>query len=236
MFFPRGRSKGYPIPLPPGGGYANGVNYPGGNPASISPDGRIVAGSYVISNSRHCFVWHPGDAVASDIGLPAGYSDCMAYDIDKSGTVVGKLYSPSTYSAFVYRDGQFTVMDPANAQFDAVNAAGHAVGGDSTGLGGIFWDGHQLSHFHRQDNWMFGVAGGINSFDEAVSVGINEVQDTVSILVYSGGQVTEIGSRIDNPPGWAEFPLNVYGINDAGVIAGTASIGGVSHGFLLIPD
>ncbi len=101
-----------------------------------------------------------------------------------------------------------------------------------------YWDHLVLySGGNLQD---LGTFGGVSS--EAVA--INNKGEVLGYYVdadganhyflYNNGQVTDIVSQIANGAGWTSFSID--GFNDNDQIIGTATINGVTDGFLLTPE
>lgn len=239
MYYPHATTQGQGIPLPGGNVYGEHWNL---SPGGISPDGSQVTGTFEddqAGGNWHCFQWSPGEQVATDIGLPAGYDICEAYGINKSGEIVGQVWSESTgFSAFVYRNGAFSLVGPHGNSDDvhlaAVNATGHATGDDAAAAA-VFWDGTNLTVIPQQGVLKMYAGVAMNLYDQVVGWGSDNGQGT--IMMYSGGTLIDLVPLIDNPQGW-DFTTSssATGINDAGVIVGNAYVGGTPHAFMLIPD
>jgi probable HAF family extracellular repeat protein len=87
-----------------------------------------------------------------------------------------------------------------------------------------------------------GTLGGVNSTARGVNntgqiVGDSELVANSSsrhAFVYSAGQMLDLNTRLVNPLLWQL--QSAVGINDLGQIAGTGTLAGVSHAFLLTPQ
>jgi uncharacterized membrane protein len=244
MYYPRGQGR-QGIPLPGGSVYEAGTV---GNvaPLGISPDGTKVVGSYKAAqdgNLGHCFSWAPGDAVATDLGMQAGYQICNACAVNDDGIVVGQLWGTDTgFAAFVYSGGTFRLVGPTGLQHDpeltAVNAKGHATG-DISFAQAVYWNGRKFATISPSGplNMVAGTA--IDDHDNIVGWGWNG--NALTVLMYTGGELVDLVPLIDNVAGWDFSNGLPTGISEAGTIVGYALFDDGSglehtHGYMLVPD
>jgi len=236
MYYPRG-FKDYEIPLPGGANYGWSINPP---EIGMSPDGTQVAGTFMDPGSRqhHCFLWHPGDAVATDIGLPAGgFSRCAAWDVNDAGEIVGQLWGTDTiFAAFVYRDGEFRIVGPqgwSGGELRAVNRKGHAVGDNGTPW---FWNGRHLRTIPKDGDLEMDYPTALNERDEIVGWGSSQV------VLYSNGVLVDVVPLIDDRTHWEfRFGGGATGINEKGEISGWTYYDDGSgtespRGYILVPN
>jgi hypothetical protein len=241
MYYPRS-GKDYGIPLPGGSVYsANGTSsIP---PMGMAPGGAQVVGAYIAVQDglTHCFGWHPGDAVATDLGMPAGYEICDAYGVNDAGVVVGQVWSENTgFAAFVYSVGSFTIVGPSGQDpvLTAVNGKGHATGNLSN-AGALFWNGTALKKIAASGSLNLDSGTAIDSHDNIAGWGTNA--NGLTILLYSGRMLVDLVTLIDNAQGWNFHGAMPTGLADDGTIVGFALFddgSGVehTHGFMLVPD
>jgi uncharacterized membrane protein len=230
MYYPRG-GKGYRIPLPGGGEYGSDV--------VLSPDGRNVVGTFWDAEDHsHCFSWHPGDAVATDIGLPpGGYTSCSVTDVNDAGEITGLVANSLT--GFIYKDAQFQLLD--SFSLASLNKKGHAAGTNENSEA-VFWNGKRAIVIPPTDSLEMVIGNAINDQDDIVGYGYTTAS-TISPLLYTGGTLVELVPLIDNAEDWSFSGAvpRVTGINDRGEITGNAyhrEADGSErfHGYILQPN
>jgi hypothetical protein len=245
MYYPRG-TKNYGIPLPGGSLFSegSGANF---SPLGMSPDGSKVVGTYnaqQFDDLPRCFAWTPGDAVATDLGIvPGGYEICHANAVNDNGVVVGQLWGTNTgFAAFVWSNGSFRLVGPVGHDHDpvlaAVNAKGHATGNLSD-AGAVYWNGTRFSNIAPSGSLEMDGGTAIDDHDNIVGWGANG--DTMTILMYTGGQLIDLVPLIDNSTGWDFTAGSPTGLANDGTIVGYAFFDDGSgleheHGYILVPD
>jgi hypothetical protein len=242
MYYPHGL-KGYGIPLPGGSVYSGGGTL-SDTLMGMSSDGTKIVGTYIAEQAGgqgHCFEWSPGDAIATDLGLPDGYDVCYAYGVNDNGVVVGQLWSVAAGStAFVYSGGSFTTVGPANrdAALTAINARGHATG-TIANANAVRWNGSTFRKIAPSGTLHMYAGTAIDSHDNIAGWGPNG--SGLTLLLYSGGTLVDLVPLIDNAAGWDFDGARPTGLSDDGSIVGFALFddgGGLEHvhGFMLVPD
>jgi hypothetical protein len=242
MYYPRG-AKDFAIPLPEGADQADMLSFV---PVGISLNGHQVAGSYMTLASvyAHCFLWSPGDATSTDIGLPAGYHTCEAWGVNDHGEIVGHAWSDTSSASFVYQDGVFTLVGkPDVDHLERINTKGRAVGGRGNRAGGvaIWWNGLRMQRVPAMGGLKMQEAMAIN--DEGVIVGSGVDGARGTILRYADGVLDDVVPMIENPEGW-DFTGRLAlptGINVQGEITGNAMFddgSGKKHAraYILVPQ
>jgi probable HAF family extracellular repeat protein len=185
-----------------------------------------------------------GSTVTRLPALPNGGVDVIPVAVSNSGLVVGKADNSTTGTqAAEWSNGAITALGglpgSTDSQATAVNASGEAVGtsvdpADSDGHAVLYANG-TVTDLHAPgtgDPESDAEANAIN--DSGVIVGQGGNGDA---FVYSNGQATDLNTLIAAGSG---FTLNVAtGINDNGVIVGTASLAAhpnETFGFELTPN
>jgi hypothetical protein len=231
MYYDHTKSAGTPIPLPEGQMYGFWWAH---TPGGISVDGKHVVGTYQRPTGYSgCYHWVPGQSVATNIGIPAGYQWCEALDVNKSGVIVGDVEDSAGDHAYVYSNGQFKVVGGVDTVLLGVNGHAHAVGYvGSLSTTATFWDGSHLSVLPTQGALTMTAARALNTSDTIVGQGTDGSDYTC--MMYSHGVLTDLQKTLDNPGNWSLGYCT--DINDAGVIVGIGYIGGQTHAFMLTPD
>jgi hypothetical protein len=242
MYYPKG-AKDFAIPRPAGADPAQTfADVPGG----LSPDGQRVAATYKprASSYTHCFVWHPGDATSTDIGLPPGYDACNAWDVNDAGEIVGQVVDQThgTTSSFLYRDGAFEFVGTGGfekAFVFAINRKGHAIGNYADAA--AWWNGRHLRKIPATGDLRMESAAAIDDRDEIVGTGVNG-SFVRTLAMVADGVIVDLVPLIDNPAGWDfnDVTGGPSGIDERGEITGTAKFddgsGPQYHGFVLVPN
>lgn len=236
-YYPRGAVQGIAIPLPDGADFGRAYADHDLQAIGLSPDGTEVAGAFwTAASHHHCYQWHPGDALATDIGLPEGFDDCWAWDVNDAGQVVGSVNGPDGSAAFVFQDGAFTLVNSPSVnggQLRAVNRAGHAAG--TYGFQAAYWNGQRFKAIPASDNLYMQFANAINDRDDIVGSGAS------GIVMFKDGALVDVVPLIVDAGDWNfEVGGQPAGIDDHGDISGTAvvSLGRgryAIHGYLLVP-
>ena len=238
MYYPRG-AKDYTIPMPDG---ANVGYLYSAAPVGVSPDGMQVVGVFqdVHDGRDHCFLWHPGDLVATDIGLPGGgFSGCEAWDVNDAGQVVGRVEALNAGgAAFVWQNGTFTLVGPQGekgGELTAVNKKGHAIG-DVFASKGWYWDGKELHTIPPSGGLDMTYPTAINERDEIVGRG--DGASGLTILKYADGNLVDLVPLIEGAEQWKLADGLPTGIDEHGRISGYCYLvgGGAPHGYVLIPQ
>ena len=226
--------------------YSNGTmqsigRLPGGNTSfayAINNSGQ-VAGDSLTSDPAitHAFLYSNG--TVQDLGTLGG-SQSNAFGINNHGDVVGLAYGSDGVShAFVYSNGQIQnigqLWGPAASVARAVNDNGVVVGyGYFLGL--LPRHAFEYSNGTITDLQTLGgissAARGINSQGEIVGDS-NTPSGADHAFIDTNGTMQDLNSMIDSSSNWVLQQASA--INDSGEIAGTGTIDGKQHAFLLKP-
>lgn len=224
------------------------LNPTGGTSAAtaINSTGQI-AGYIAVSPSKNqpaqdrAFLYSNGNL--TQLPLPTGgFSVSYAYSLNDSGKVVGEAYTGQSALAhgFFY-DGSSSVqigdLGGGSSTPLAINKNDRAVGYSSNA------DGYDHAFTYQAGSLTdLGTLGGhysyansINNNDQVVGGSFADRGDSVfHAFVSDGVNMTDLNTKItSNAVNWV---LNeAKGINDSGVIAGTGTLWGQKHGFMLMP-
>lgn len=199
------------------------------------------------ANYYHAFVWKAG--VIQDIS-PAGLGDpsySRAFDVNNSEQIVGYIdrddsltFTESDRAAFIWEDGVFRTLDHlpgyTSSTAVAINEAGQAVG----------WSSDAAGTSSRATAWANGRAYDLGSLEGDSNSRALAANDNGQVVGWSGtaegasraffwqrGVMLDINSILPAGSGW--HLIEARGINNQGMIVGTALVNGARRAFLLIP-
>lgn len=208
-----------------------------GKAVAINGNGEITGNSMTAANVYHCFISYGTGLV--DIGSLSSNGGCVASAINSNGLVVGYANNGTATHAFLY-DGQklndLGTLGGKTSSAAAINDSGTIVGQAAilSGVSRAFvFTGSQMTNL--------GTLGPATGNSAAISINASgqilgnystTVAPTSRPFFYSSGVMTDLNSLV---PGLTAIdPSNIY-LNDAGQIAGTGTINGQQHAFLLTP-
>jgi probable HAF family extracellular repeat protein len=217
---------------------------PLGGPQAFANDiydaGQIVGwANPPTSGYNHAFYYDGAGAVDIHLQFPSALQS-VANGLNDAGDVVGFLISGSRYEAFLYRDGQATILPSLGGsltQATDINDVGQATGFSSTTSNAshaVMWasDGsiRDLGTLGGYYSWAFDIN------DSGHVVGESSTNDgRPGPFVHDGQGMRNLNDLIPADSGWTLY--RATGINDAGQIVGYGlreGLGGL-HGFLLTP-
>ena len=221
------------------------INLGGGTWSSayaINDSTQIVGEWKPLPGMSHGFVWQ--DGVMTDLGPILGASRSAALDISNAGHVTGFMGSGSfeTWRAFILHDGLVTEL-PAIPGVDisvgrAINNLGHVavrgsiIDGETFVHRSFLWDGNQLTDLGT----LLGTTNcnAIDLNDQQQIVGNCDNLGPSTPFLWQDGVMANLRDLIPADP---DLTLrDVYAINEAGQIAGSASYQGNFVGVLLTPE
>jgi probable HAF family extracellular repeat protein len=227
------------------GGHVTDVGTLGGDYSvayALSSAGHVVGSSLTATDDEHAFLWSNG--VITDINAFGGeYSS--ARGVNASGTAVGFSYLPNgAFHAFVRAGAVVTDLGTLGgdySQANAINDAGQVVGeaylAGNTKVHGFLWTGSGGLRDLGELGAFYSMAMAVDSTATRI-VGRAAVPNHTGYIVYhafvyTAGRMQDLNKMIPKGTGWVL--QEATGVNDAGQIAGTGTIHGQTHAFLLNP-
>jgi len=201
---------------------------------AINQGGLVVGSAYDTAGKARCFLSSGGGLV--DPGTLGG-SFCNAFAVNDAGQVTGSSATAAGIGHAFLRGPQGMVdlgtLGGSSSLGKAINRHGHVVGSARTAANQT----HAFIHDGTQMIDM-GTLGGTSSVATAVNALGQAVGNSTLAsgakqpFFYANGTMVNLNAVV---PGLSNInPDNVY-LNDAGQIAGTGSIGGQQHAFVLTP-
>lgn len=199
------------------------------------------------ANYYHAFVWKDGviqDLSEAGLGDPS-YS--RAFDVNNAGQIVGYIdrdegmtFTESDREAFLWEAGVFSTLEhlPGYTSSTAValNEAGEAVGwsGDvtETTSSAALWSGGAVVALGSLDDDRNSRALAVNDKGQVVGWSRNDANDSRAFF-WQEGLMLDLNSLLPAASGW--HLVEASGINNEGMIVGTARKDGELRAFLLIP-
>jgi probable HAF family extracellular repeat protein len=217
------------------GGAALAIGGAGSYALAINESGQIGGMLTTAAGDGHAFLADGG--ALTDLGALPGGDWSSTYGLNNAGDAAGYGNTASgAFRGFTWSpDGGYSVLGTfggANSYAMAINDSGEAAGSAQLADGALnaFIDvGGQLTDL--------GTLGGMNSYayginDAGVVVGYSLLgSGDAHAFVFENGAMIDLNSLIDPSTGWV---LNeAYAINASGEIAGSGTLNGVEHAFLL---
>ncbi|MGG5259100.1 hypothetical protein [Phycicoccus avicenniae] len=224
----------------------DGLPGPGGESSArgVNLSGVVVGQSHVDGvNPPHAVRWTNG--VMTDLGTGYGSgSGSAARGINDDGTVVGVRYASqsSPTRAVVWRGGRIidlgslggTTTSPWStlSEAHAVNNAGQVVGA------ALPKEGYPLHGFIWANGVMRDLGGLGGTVEATVALGINGIGSVVGFsqakngethgFLWTNGAMRDLGVL---GPDFTYRSSQAAGINDAGVVVGSARVSGAAYGY-----
>jgi probable HAF family extracellular repeat protein len=209
--------------------------------SAISAGGTIAGVAADSRGTYHCVRWQGG--VAEDLAI--GGSSCHIAGVNVRGAIAGTVRRrDGTDQAFIWQDGSkraLASLGGPGSVAASINDQGHVVGTAQ------FWiTEHRINEhavlWNRHGVVDLGTLDGV--FGHSHAYGVNNAGDVVGDSIaadgyahgflYTGGQMLDLGSLIENGEGW--FVSNPQDISDDGVIVGTTGAdGGRFRAYMLVP-
>jgi probable HAF family extracellular repeat protein len=218
-------------------------NLPGGTSSigmAVNRRGEVAGLAFDENNEARGFLYKHGTLINLGSFSDAGVS--IAYALNDHGDVTGYSDLPSFITdVFLYEDGQLKDIGGLPGHFFSIgygiNDARQIVGwsGGPDGAFGFRWEKGKFKNLGILRGGSTSRAQGINNHGEIVGSAdwnATNALDTHAVL-YRFDKWEDLNRMIPADSGWE---LNVaQAINDEGEIAGTGTINGASHAFLLKP-
>jgi probable HAF family extracellular repeat protein len=214
----------------------------------VNDAGTVVGwGPSPRANYYHAFIWKNG--AIQDLS-PAGLGDpnySRAFDINNAEQVVGYIdrddsftFTESDHDAFIWEKGVFRTLGHlpgyTSSTAVAINETGQAVGWSSdvtgTNSSAAAWANGRVISLGKLpgDSNSRALAG--NDVGQVVGWSGNTENDSRAFF-WQNGVMVDLNSLLPADSGWQL--IEARGINNRGMIVGTARINGELRAFLLIP-
>ncbi|MDY6984612.1 MAG: hypothetical protein SV422_16110 [Pseudomonadota bacterium] len=199
------------------------------------------------ANYYHAFVWKNGvieDLSDAGLGDPS-YS--RAFDVNNAEQIVGYIdrddamtFSEGDRDAFIREDGAFRTLGHlpgyTSSTAVAINELGQAVGwsGDVTGATSraVAWSGSSVIDLGTLAGDSNSRALAVNDRGQVVGWSGNAENDSRAVF-WQKGLMLDLNSLL--PPGSGWHLIEARGINNQGMVVGTARVNGALRAFVLIP-
>ena len=202
---------------------------------AINASGEIVGNSYYSNYTVHGFIAHAGVSGLVDIGTLGG-PNCFPNAINDAGQVVGVSSNGKSSHAFLYDGKNMTdlgTLGGTSSDAIGINKFGQIIGYSKTASGaqhGFLYSGRSMIDL--------GTLGGTLTTPLAINANAQVIgsstlaNGTKHAFFYSNGVMTDLETAV---PGLSNININWLYLNDAGQIAGSGTINGNQHAFLLTP-
>jgi hypothetical protein len=221
---------------------------------------NVAAGYSYSASGKRAVLWTASGQI-EEIGVPPGYTEAEAEDINDSGDVLVHARAPTMSRGFVWRNGMWTEIVNSSDQATVVyqlNRAGAVVGaGGSPGAYGFYWSGatgfqylaplpSQFDSFGRFGHAINGneqIAGTSQSVNGCGSHDVCQnavIWDSYSSIPHDLGNLGSTSTQ----PGWATaFSINQtqevagWGLQplEGGGTAPRAFVGTTARGLAILP-
>ncbi|MGB7924786.1 MAG: FG-GAP-like repeat-containing protein [Pyrinomonadaceae bacterium] len=192
---------------------------------SINETGQVAGVSEINGFDESRAFWYDGTTMrnlgTSQGGTGAG-SYSAAYNINNSNQIVGQTADDTSRIAFLYQNGQMTLVGTPFAfdSADDINDAGKIVGSEYVGNGitkSYILNGSQVTYIEPLGG-RASYAHAVNSSDQVVGEAEFSVNNVFKhAFLYSNGQLRDLNA-FNAPQSFA------YDINDAGQIVGNINL------------
>ncbi len=206
----------------------DGPDCGGGQTASVMPEGLNDEGQFVgrfscAGGGEQALLWDSGSFIELD--LPDGFHQGRCEEINGGGMITGTMWDP--FRALYYDGGEMINLGVLPGDLwsaaAAISNTGRVVGYSSDPTVGpqrsFVWEDGAMSEIE--------LPFGPNSCATDISDDGETIVGWMGITPYQGsrayirvdGQVTDLGTVLDGPSGWAEA------VNNHGTVVGAADVG-----------
>ncbi len=217
--------------------------------AASGPSGSINYLPFILQPGSKALISlgsKPGSKALISLGSLGGTRG-KAYGLNDNNEAVGWSFIAGDASAhaFVYSQGRMTDLHPTLAakvtgatgsEAWDINNSRAIVGDVFTAAGNhpfLYWNGHVLDLGFLSEGTS-AKAENINDQNQIVGYSyVSEMTGTTHAFLYENGALSDLNALLVDNPGWVlnDAPC----ISNSGYIAGTGTINGESHAFLLTP-
>ena len=205
--------------------------------AVISGNGQI-AGAAQTASGYHTFLNVGG--TPKDLGVPPGYTDCIAVAINGIGDVVGTANmgtDPTTSHAALYHAGIWTdlgTLGTGYSQAEGLNDSGQVTGSSGTAAArhAFLYSQGKMQDLTPLPGYVLSQGNAVNNQGIVVCASFG-AGTPAHAFIYAQGRTQDLNALLPASSGWVLQSAN--GINSAGQIVGDGVYQGQGQAFLLSP-
>ncbi len=219
------------------------VGTAGSYASAINDSGVAVGRSWNVTNTGIDPASYSGGSVTS-LSTGGGFSG-GAGGINANGDIVGGIESAGTNitDLFLYHNGVLSDLGNmggggtfSEAFGTAINNSGLIVGSGNLSEQGpdhaFYYSGGAFHDMGTLNGGYQSGASGVNSSGEIVGYSwLGNNGNNTAAFLYANGSMIDLNTLLPNNSGWQLATAN--GINDSGLIVGTGTINGQTHGYIL---
>lgn len=201
----------------------------------LNQSGLAVGSAYDASGMARCFRTTGGGLV--DLGTFGGRF-CNAFAVDDAGQITGGAASTAGVSrAFVFDSRGMVDLGTLGGSSSvgyAINRLGQVTGSARTAANqthAFFHDGTRMIDLGTLGG-ISSVGRGVNASGQVIGTSTLPNGSTSQPFFYASGVMVNLNTLM---PGLSNIDVGSIRLNEAGQIAGTGTIGGNRHAFLLTP-
>jgi uncharacterized membrane protein len=207
---------------------------------------RMVVG-WTFTSIYKCYTWTPSKGYL-ELPMPNGADQCSANGVNSAGAVTGGINSNlqwNSQDAFIWKGGRNKLL-PRLSLPVRNDQIGRAINDHDHVVGTAVEEGHPYHHpFYWNGERMMDLYAGLCGYCDAFPRAINNADEIVGYFSvdegltkhavrFADGQVIRLDDEVAQLDGWSLE--DAYGINDDGIIVGSANKPGEFGGFMLVPQ